>query len=214
MKKRIEFIKICGLTDPENALACAIAGANAIGLVFFKKSPRNVSEIKALEICKNLPSDIITTGVFVDESYDFIVNKIKRLSLKAVQLHGNEEPELIDALLGQNVIVIKALFAQKKPFLQDSQLYRNATYLLAECGKGVLPGGNAETWNWSDTAKIDAKVQIILAGGLTPSNINIAINKANIDGVDVSSGVESSPGLKDLNKVEDFIKQVRVFQGS
>lgn len=207
--KKIEFIKICGLTDPVTALECVKAGANAIGLVFFEKSPRNVSEEKAFKICKQLPSDIITTGVFVDENYNFIIDKVKKLSLKAVQLHGNENPELIDDLRAKNVIVIKGIFAKKEPYLENAHLYKNASYLLVECGKGVLPGGNAEVWNWADIAQINANLPIILAGGLNPSNIIDAIKKTDIVGVDVSSGVESLPGIKDLDKVKTFIKKVK-----
>ncbi|MCK5311412.1 MAG: phosphoribosylanthranilate isomerase [Desulfobacteraceae bacterium] len=211
-KNKINLIKICGLTDPKNALACVNAGADAIGLVFFKKSPRHISDKKALEICKVLPTDIITTGVFVDEDFNFIMDKVEKLPLKAVQLHGNENPELIDALRANNVIVIKCLFAKRTPYLKNAHFYQNASYLLAECGKGTLPGGNAETWNWSDIAQINTKLPIILAGGLSPSNINNAINQADISGIDVSSGVESSPGIKDLNKVTHFIEQIKVFQ--
>ncbi|MCK5099375.1 MAG: phosphoribosylanthranilate isomerase [Desulfobacteraceae bacterium] len=211
-RNKIKFIKICGLTDPEAALACVHAGADAIGLVFFKKSPRHVSDEKALEICQALPSNIITTGVFVNEDFNYIIGKVEKLSLKAVQLHGNEEPELIDALRAKNVMVIKGLFAKRNPYLKNAYLYKNASYLLAECGKGVLPGGNAETWNWSEIAQIDTKLPIILAGGLSPSNVNNAINQVDISGVDVSSGVESTPGIKDLNKIAHFIKQVKAFQ--
>ena len=213
MKKRnkIDFIKICGLTDHKAALACVNAGATAIGLVFFEKSPRNVLEKKALKICKALPLNVITTGVFVDKDYNFIIDIVNKLSLKAVQLHGNETPELIAALREKNIIVIKGIFAKREPYLKNAHLYHNASYLLAECGKGVLPGGNAEIWNWSDIAQINTKLPVILAGGLDPSNISNAISQVNISGVDVSSGVESSPGIKDLNKVRDFIKQVKAF---
>ncbi len=208
---KIEFIKICGLTDPKTALECVQSGANAIGLVFFKKSPRNVSDEKALTICKILPSNIITTGVFVDEDFNFIIDKIEKLSLKAVQLHGNESPQLIADLRAKNVIVIKALFEKRKPYFTDAKLYNQATYLIAECGKGVLPGGNAEVWNFSDIVQINSNIPLILAGGLDPSNINNALSMVNVAGVDVSSGVESSPGIKDLNKVRNFINKVKTF---
>ncbi|MCP3953571.1 MAG: phosphoribosylanthranilate isomerase [Desulfobacterales bacterium] len=210
-KQKIEFIKICGLTDPKTALGCVQAGANAIGLVFFKKSPRHVSDEKALSICQILPKNIITTGVFVDESFDFIMDKIEKLSLKAIQLHGNENPKLIDDLRAKNVLVIKALFSKRKPYFADAHLYSQASYLIAECGKGVLPGGNAEVWNFSDIAGIDSNIPLILAGGLDSSNINNALKVVNVSGVDVSSGVESSPGIKDLNKVTNFINHVKAF---
>ena len=213
MKKRnkIEFIKICGLTDHKAALACVKAGATAIGLVFFEKSPRNISEKKALKICQALPQNIIKTGVFVDEYYNFIIYKDNKLLLKSVQHHGNETPELIAALRKKNIIVIKGIFAKREPYLKNAHLYHEASYLLAECGKGVLPGGNAETWNWSEITQINTKLPVILAGGLDPSNVGNAISQVHISGVDVSSGVESSPGIKDLNKVAGFIKQVKAF---
>ena len=111
-RKKIELIKICGITDPKTALACVNFNANAIGLIFFKKSPRHISDEQALKICQTLPTNIITTGVFVDEGFDFINDKIEKLSLKAVQLHGNESPELIADLRTKDVIVIKAIFAK------------------------------------------------------------------------------------------------------
>jgi phosphoribosylanthranilate isomerase len=210
-KKKIEFIKICGVTDPKTALECVKFNAHAIGLVFFKKSPRHLSDEQALAISEVLPNNIITTGVFVDKNFDFISDKIDKLSLKAVQLHGNESPDLISALRTKDVIIIKAVFAKKKPYFQDAYLYNQASYLLAECGKGILPGGNAETWNYTDIAQIKTDLPVILAGGLDPFNINNALNMVSVSGFDVSSGVESSPGIKDLNKVENFINQIKSF---
>ncbi len=208
-KPKINFIKICGITDPQTAVACANSGADAIGLVFFKKSPRYVSENDALLICQALPSNIITTGVFVDEDFNFIMNRVKKMSLKAVQLHGNENPELIIQLQSNNVIVIKTIFFERKPYFKNAHLYSQASYLLAECGKGVLPGGNAKEWNWSKILQIKTELPVILAGGLNTTNINDAISNLEISGVDVSSGVELSSGIKDLNKVSKFIKAIK-----
>ncbi len=212
IKKKIKFIKICGLTDPDNALQCVNAGANAIGLVFHEKSPRHISDKKAETICRNLSSDVTTTGVFVDKNYNFIMKKVNRLSLKAVQLHGNENPQLINDLRAQNLIVIKGIFSKKQPYFKDAHVYKHASFLLAECGKGILPGGNAETWNWADISTIKGGLPIILAGGLDPYNIQNIINQINISGVDVSSGVETCPGIKDLAKVRQFIQQVKNHQ--
>jgi len=205
----IKLIKICGLTDPETALVCAQAGADAIGLVFYRKSPRNVSDEIALTICQDLPDKIITTGVFVNENFNFIMEKVRKCSLKAVQLHGNEKPKLIADLKAEGLIVIKGIFANKEPFFKQANLYKNASYLLAECGKGVLPGGNAKAWNWQEISRIDTKLPIILAGGLDPSSIHKVKNQVNVAGFDVSSGVESSPGIKDIKKVVNFIKNTR-----
>ncbi|MBU8848356.1 MAG: phosphoribosylanthranilate isomerase, partial [Desulfobacterales bacterium] len=183
------WVKICGLTDPENALECVNLGADAIGLVFFEKSPRNVSIQRAAQISKTLPDHIFTIGVFVDESYDRIMEKVNRCTLKGVQLHGNEPPDLVDKLLKENLLVVKALFAAKKPFLAQAYRYENASFFLIEYGKGGLPGGNAESWNYELSLQLKTKKPLILAGGLHPGNICQAIKAARPAGVDVSSGV-------------------------
>ena len=159
------WIKICGLTQVENALACAKEGPDAIGLVFFKKSPRNVSLNQAKKICTALPDAIETIGVFVNESYDIIMEKVEAVGLSGVQLHGNEPPELIDRLHEKELIVIKALFAQKAPFLNQHKEYEKASFFLVEYGKGILPGGNAETWNYEITRQLTTDTPVILAGG-------------------------------------------------
>jgi phosphoribosylanthranilate isomerase/indole-3-glycerol phosphate synthase/phosphoribosylanthranilate isomerase len=212
MAQKIELIKICGIKDPKTALACVELGASHLGLVFFQKSPRYVSDKEAFAICQVLPDHIITTGVFVDNDFSFILDKIEKFSLKAVQLHGNESQELIADLRGKNIIVIKAIFVKRKPYFKNAYLYNHASYLLAEYGNGVLPGGNAEVWNFSNIEQIDTNLPIILAGGLDPTNINNVLNMINIAGVDVSSGVEFSPGIKDLDKVANFIHQVKAVQ--
>ena len=202
------WIKICGLTDPENAIGCANLGADAIGLVFFDKSPRNVSIQKAVRISNALPDHILTIGVFVDASYEAIMEKVNQCALKGVQLHGNEPPELVDRLLEKNLLVIKALFATKEPFLTQASKYKNASFFLIEYGKGSLPGGNAESWNYEQALQLKTKTPVILAGGLHPDNICQAIKTARPAGIDVSSGVEKSHGIKDLNKVESFITRI------
>ncbi|MBF0468815.1 MAG: phosphoribosylanthranilate isomerase [Desulfamplus sp.] len=222
------MIKICGLTSPDQALACVKAGADAIGFIFFPKSPRYISPELAARITEKLPENIMTTGVFVDEDYKSIMKAVKTSSLKAVQLHGNESPSLVRLLAKEGLIVIKALFAGKEPHLSQAHLYGDAHALLVEYGKGELPGGNGESWNWelvrqmADKAEKESgekesgegndkrkKQRIILAGGLTPDNIEKAIKMANPWGIDVSSGVEFSPGQKDIVKVEKLIDQLR-----
>lgn len=209
MRKTDTFIKICGLTDPSAARECVALGADAIGLVFYKKSPRCVTAEKAAAISRALPSDTLITGVFVNETYRFIMEKVKQLHLKAVQLHGRESPALISQLRSRGLIVIKGVFAARPPCFEEAGRYREAACLLAECGKGPLPGGNAETWNFSTVSRIAAELPVIIAGGLNTANIKQALRDADPFGVDVSSGVESSPGIKDMAKVETFITQVR-----
>lgn len=207
------WIKICGLTEPENALACACMGADAIGLIFFKKSPRNVSVHQAAQISNILPEHVRTIGVFVNETFDGIMEKVTQCRLKGVQLHGDEPSGLVDRLAKENLMVIKALFAAKTPFLTRAAEYKTASFFLVEYGKGMLPGGNAESWNYEQSLELKkTHTPVILAGGLHPGNVCKAIGKALPAAVDVSSGVEKTPGIKDLIKVRAFITQVNALQ--
>ncbi len=208
MKISVPQIKICGLTKPDQAEKCAILGADAIGMVFYEKSPRNISTEKAREISLALPEQVARVGVFVDESFEFIMRKAEKSMLTAVQLHGNEPPQLAEALKKEGIIVIKALFASKEPDMDKAGLY-GADAFLVECGKGVLPGGNARAWDWKSAKKLALKYPVIIAGGLSPENVAKAASRSLADGVDVSSSVESSPGDKNLNLVEKFIKNIK-----
>jgi len=200
-------IKICGITGVKDALSCASLGADAIGLVFHPKSPRFVTDDRAREICLALPKGIKAVGVFVDETFASIMRKVERCGINTVQLHGNESPELVTCLRRENLIVIKALFLEKKPTLEDAANYE-ASAFLTECGKGALPGGNALSWDWEKAKMISGKYPLILAGGLTPENVSQAVSLCLPDAVDVSSGVESAPGIKDIEKVKLFISMV------
>ena len=203
----IPQVKICGLTRIDEALQCALLGANAIGCVFYPKSPRNLSQQQAKEICLALPPAVTTVGVFVNETFSRIMHTVKYCGLKAVQLHGQESPELVNRLYQENIMVIKALFAESTPSLQEASHY-NASAYLVECGQGKLPGGNAMPWDWEKASIIGRKYPLILAGGLGPENVGQAIAAGAPDAVDVSSGVEASPGQKDLGKVAEFMKAV------
>lgn len=200
-------IKICGLTDVSEAVTCAELGADAIGLVFFPKSPRNISENRAAEISTALPHETAVVGVFVNETFDFIMNKVEKCGLSAVQLHGNEPPELVDRLKKEQLNIIKVLYIESDPHISSAPSYNSSAFLV-ECAKGVLPGGNALSWNWEKTRNLITEKPIIIAGGLSPDNINDAVLASLPDAVDVSSGVECEPGRKDLSKAEAFIKKV------
>ncbi len=201
-------IKICGLTDVSQALNCAELGADAIGLVFFAQSPRNVSIEKARAIADALPKHVTTTGVFVNESYEGVVEKAERCGLRAVQLHGNESPDLVLKLMNQGLRVIKVLYMESEPHVRDIGHYDPSAFLV-ECAKGVLPGGNALAWNFRNIRNVRTEKPLIIAGGLDPENIGDAVLSALPDAVDVSSGVESIPGQKDLAKVASFITRVK-----
>ncbi len=203
-------IKICGLTKPDQAKKCAFLGADAIGMVFYEKSPRNISIKRAGEISSLLPEDIAKVGVFVNESFDFVMERVEKCNLTAVQLHGNESDGFVARLKKQGIFVIKALFASKEPGMDKAGIY-DASAFLVECGKGALPGGNARAWDWKSARKLalSSKIPVIIAGGLCPENVAKAAFQSFADAVDVSSGVESSPGHKDYGLVEKFIKNLK-----
>ncbi|MFO7560370.1 MAG: phosphoribosylanthranilate isomerase [Desulfobacterales bacterium] len=207
-KQNIAQVKICGLTNQDEAAECVSLGADAIGCVFFPKSPRNVSLHQAAKIVRALPSHARAVGVFVNESFTGIMRAVDHCGLHAVQLHGQEPPELSERLHQKGLIVIKALFMEKDPMVSMAADYRAAAYLV-EFGKGELPGGNAISWAWETAMKFSERQPMILAGGLTPGNISRAILSALPDAVDVSSGVESAPGRKDPDKVASFIRTVK-----
>lgn len=200
-------IKICGLTRVDEAVACAEAGADAIGLVFYPPSPRHLTVAQAKEISRALPERTARVGVFVNTSLAEILETNDICQLTAVQLHGQESPELIIDLNNSGILVIKALFIHKAPFVAEASLYPAAAFLV-ECGNGRLPGGNAMAWNWAEVKPFGEEHSLILAGGLSPETIEEAVAAAAPDAVDVSSGVESSPGRKDLHKVRVLIQRL------
>ena len=201
-------IKICGLTKVAQATECVSLGADAIGLVFYPKSPRFVSDSLARSITDEISSEARPTGVFVDETYDTVMQKVEKCKLAGVQLHGRENAGLVEQLKRSGLTVIKALFQQKEPLLNSSGDYDPSAFIL-ECGTGKLPGGNAEAWNWSTAAAFERKVPVILAGGLSVESVGQAITAGRPDAVDVSSGVEAAPGEKDLERVKAFVKAVK-----
>jgi len=202
------LVKICGLTRVDNALDCVKAGADMIGMVFFEKSPRNISIDRARDITSALPSHVLPCGVFVDEKFDTLMEIAGQCGLKGIQLHGSESPALVKQLAEEGFTVIKAFFAARAPNLSMAAHYPDADFCLAEYGKGVLPGGNAETWDYRLVSGMTAPAPLMLAGGLTPDNVAKAVYKTSPGAVDASSGVELSHGIKDIQKVQAFITAV------
>lgn len=201
-------IKICGLTLPEQARACADLATDAVGLIFYPKSPRFVTSDQAQAVCAALPPWVAKVGVFVDEPPELIIETVQSCGLTAVQLHGRETPQLAKQLTEQSITVIKALYIEDEPSIETADSFPAHAFLI-ECEKGILPGGNAMTWDWKAARDFGVQHRLILAGGLDPENIGKAIHDAAPDAVDVSSGVETSPGIKDMLKVERFIQAVR-----
>lgn len=197
-------VKICGITKIDDALECAKLGADAIGCVFYPKSPRHLTDNEARAICLAVPKQVQTVGVFVNETYSSIMQRVQHCRLSAVQLHGQESPNLISRLRKEKLTIIKTLFVNGTPAFKEASNYHASAFLL-ECGQGKLPGGNALKWNWAMAKNFGNNYPLIIAGGLSPNNISYAIDISKPHAVDVSSGVEKKPGIKDLVKVAAFI---------
>ncbi len=195
-------IKICGITTPEQAENVARLGADAIGLVFFQKSPRNVSISQAKEIVAAVKNKCVTCGVFVDMELKSINHVLEETKLDIAQLHGNESEEYIQSLRLSGKKIIKVL--KDETFTEEVNNYSADAYLL-ELGKGALPGGNYQSWEWQKAGSFGIKHPYVLAGGISSANVMKAIAQGNPQAIDVSSSVESSPGIKDLNKVKEII---------
>ena len=200
-------VKICGITRVEDALGCVSLGADAIGCVFYPKSPRYLTLDRAREICSAVSKQIKIVGVFVNASFSRIMKHVEYCHLTSVQLHGHESFELVQQLRDENLHVIKALFVHGIPSLEDASEYPKSVFLV-ECGQGKLPGGNALVWNWARAKRFGEKHPLIIAGGLDPENVAQAIHASVPDAVDVSSGVEFDPGKKDLDKVKAFMDTI------
>lgn len=207
-KENVPQIKICGITSPDQARCCAELEADAIGLVFFEGSPRYVSEAAAKEICAAIEGRVRTVGVFVNPSYDEVIERVTKLGFSCIQLHGAESPGLVRRLRDHDLVVIKSLFCKRRPGFEVAGCYDASAY-LAEGGCGEMPGGNALAWDWGSAGALAEHYPLILAGGLCCENIGVAVQSAVPDAVDVSSGVESAPGKKDRKKMELFIGKVR-----
>ncbi|HSB34859.1 MAG TPA: phosphoribosylanthranilate isomerase [Nitrospirota bacterium] len=198
-------IKICGITNLEDALAAAAAGADALGFNFYKKSPRFIEPVKAAEIIAQLPPFIMPVGVFVNEREEKI-REIQALTcMQAIQLHGDESPEFCQRLDGR---VIKAFQVKDKESLQNMAHYRVAAYLLDSYREGVR-GGTGVTFDWHLAVVAKTFGKVILAGGLTPENVAEAVKLVQPYGVDVAGGVEREKGIKDHTKLRKFITEVR-----
>ena len=200
------FIKICGITRRPDALFCAAAGVGALGAVFYGKSPRNVSPAQARYLFEDLPAPIARVGVFVDASAAAMIATARAAALDTVQMHGEETMETIHAVMDAGFHVVKVLGRRGEDWLAAARALPPPVGLLVECGQGVLPGGNAAVWNWSAAAPLAEIRPFAIAGGLHPLNLAAAARASRASGFDVSSGVESAPGVKDEAAVRAFLQ--------
>ena len=198
-------IKICGITNLEDALAAADAGADALGFNFYKKSPRYIEPDKAAEIIAQLPPFIMPVGIFVNEREDKIRENQALTCIQAIQLHGDESPEFCQRFGGR---VIKAFQVRDKESLKNMAHYRVSAYLLDSYKDGVR-GGTGVTFDWHLAVVAKTFGKVILAGGLTPENVAEAVRLVQPYGVDVAGGVEREKGVKDHAMVRKFISEAR-----
>jgi phosphoribosylanthranilate isomerase len=204
-------IKICGITNLEDARLAADMRAHALGFIFYPKSPRSVRPEVAREIIDNLPPFIMTVGVFVDEEAAMVRGIAETAGLDWVQLHGKESPEYCRSL-GRRVI--KGFRIKDPSSLALLPDYRGSVqaFLLDTYMAGTA-GGTGETFDWALAIRAGELGPIILAGGLTPANVAPAIQAAQPAAVDVASGVEAEPGKKDPEKLKKFFEAVKILGG-
>ncbi len=198
-------VKICGITNLEDALAAAEAGADALGFVFYPESPRFIEPGEVRNIISKLPVFITTVGVFVDESEEMIRRIIRESGVQTLQFHGAESPLLCTRFREK---VIKSVRVKNVESLNSMKMYPLDTFLL-DTYHEKMKGGTGRTFDWKIAEKAKEYGLIILSGGLTPSNVGEVITRVQPYGVDVSSGVEISPGKKDHRKIREFMKEVR-----
>lgn len=197
-------IKICGITNTEDALAAADYGADALGFVFFDRSPRSIKPERAAEIISYLPPFVTAVGVFVNEAPERITAIVRQTGISVVQLHGDEPP---DVCRHWNRVV-KALRLKDFTDLRPLERYR-VSALLLDTYSPVSYGGTGQIFNWDIAKEARRFGRVILAGGLNPDNVGRAIQWVRPYGVDVSSGIESEKGKKDLRKMRQFIEKAR-----
>ena len=196
------FVKICGITSEEDALLAVAMGADAVGFVFAPSS-RQLAPARAADIAKRLPPEILTVGVFRDDAPERVVDVIQHSGLAAAQLHGHESAEATRFVRERVRVVIKA-FPGGDPELAAFEAYGADVVLLDSASPG-----SGRVFDWSLAEGAPSGCRLLLAGGLHPGNVAEAVRKVRPWGVDVSTGVESAPGVKDARKVRAFINAAR-----
>lgn len=199
-------VKVCGITNEADALAVAGAGADALGFVFYERSPRGISIEIAAAIASRIPPHLVRTGVFVDAPPEQVFLAVRECQLTLLQFHGTESPEYC-AQFG--VMSMKAFRVRGRGTIEEMRLYSTDALLLDAWTPGQL-GGTGERFDWELATEAKALGKpIFLAGGLTVENVAQAVGRVRPFGVDVSSGVESVPGRKDHLKIGAFVRAAK-----
>lgn len=205
-------VKICGVTTPDAVAAAASAGAQMLGFVFVGKSPRNLPLPIAAQLAAQVPTGVRSVGLFVDPSDAELEAVLGRVPLGMLQLHGNESPARVADIRSKFPLpVIKAMGIARQQDLAAAEPYAPLVdYFLFDAkppaGVSALPGGNGLAFDWRLLQDVKLSKPWLLAGGLTPANVALAIAESGAKAVDVSSGVESRPGVKDTGLIHSFLR--------
>jgi phosphoribosylanthranilate isomerase len=202
------IVKICGITRMDDAEAAVAAGASAIGFIFWPNSPRFIDPHRARRIAAALPAFVTPVGVFVNQPIQYISSVARLVRLGAVQLHGDETPAFA---AGVACPVIKAIGCRPGPSgpgVEEARLWPAPMRLLLDVHDPVARGGTGRTIDWPAAAELAAQREVLLAGGLTPDNVGDAIARVHPFGIDVSSGVERAPGIKDHQRLRALFEAV------
>ena len=194
------LVKICGITRLEDAAAAVAAGAGAVGFIFWPKSPRFVDPHRARRIAASLPPFVTAVGVFVNQPLAYVNGVASLVRLGVVQLHGDESPDFAAAVSHP---VMKAISGSA-----DLRAWPTRVRLLLDVHDPAARGGTGRTVDWTSAAEMAAQREILLAGGLTPDNVADAIARVRPFGIDVSSGVERAPGIKDHRRLRALFEAV------
>ena len=205
------IIKICGIQNKDTLLCCEKNKVNFFGMIFYKKSPRNISFENAT-ILQKISQDlnINGVGVFVNKDIDELKEIIKNLKLKFIQLHGTEDEHYIKTIKKMDVKVIKSVSISTKDDLKKIDKYKSVDYFLFDYKplKGELPGGNSKSFDWNILKNLETKKPWFLSGGINTDNIKQILKDINPLGVDLSSGVEKELGIKDNRIIDNFIEKL------
>jgi len=198
-------VKICGITRKQDVTAAVDAGADALGFVFYEPSPRYVTPDVARELVGAVPAFVSATGLFVNPEEAWVRTVLSKVPLDLLQFHGDESPEFCDSF---GVRWIKAVRVRETWDIEDAfHRYGNASGLLVDAWDPRKYGGTGQSFNWSLIPN-ERPLPLILAGGLASDNVSAAVAQVQPWAVDVSGGVESSKGIKDVEKITDFINEV------
>jgi phosphoribosylanthranilate isomerase len=203
------WIKICGITRAQDAKAAASLGADAIGVVLYSKSPRAVQVKDLAGIVAGLPDELVVVALFVNPEPELVQEVVASNTVDLLQFHGDESAEFCGqfGLPYMKAIAVRA----ESDLVSKLDAFKTAKYILLDSYDPIMPGGTGKTFDWNRVRELSERQQarLVLAGGLGPENVSKAIQMVGPFGVDVSSGVEASKGIKDLTKMKSFIEGVR-----